>query len=63
MCIHQVDKELQRKGIESLGGFLFHFVEYGRLVHSRLHDEGVDRVRDGLLPQCAPWRPSRLAAR
>ena len=24
VCIHQVDKELQRKGIESLGGFLFH---------------------------------------
>ena len=24
VCIHQVDKELQRQGIESLGGFLFH---------------------------------------
>ena len=24
VCIHQVDKKLQRQGIESLGGFLFH---------------------------------------
>ena len=59
VCIHQVDKELQRKGIESLGGFLFH--SWSMVVlYTPVY---TDRVRDGLLPQCAPWRPSRLAAR
>ena len=38
-------------------------VEHGRLVHTRLHNEAVDSVRDGMLLERPPWRPSCVVAR
>ena len=37
-------------------------MEHGRPVHTRVHHEGVDSVRDGVLLERPPWGPSRLAA-
>ena len=45
------------------GRLLVLLMEHGGLVHTRLHIEAVDSVRDGMLPERPPWRPSRVVAR
>ena len=61
-CIHQVDKTLQRQGIESLGGFLFYSWSMVVLYTPVYTTKSVDCVRDGMLLERASWRSSRLAA-
>lgn len=59
-CIHQVDLDLQRAGIESIGAL---FVELGGAVLPHLHAEGLDVLRDGMLLAPPSPRPSRVASR